>query len=139
MKQILAVLAITLMHLCAARAEDTNVIQGVWTGEPTTGQLGLSITTYEFGTNSLFTRSIENLTIAALAAMRNPSVKFPASQMTGKYWVETNKLFFVFQGYEWMTNVATFMVQEKTLVLTQGVTTNRFKRKEKTEDTEPEN
>jgi hypothetical protein len=130
MKHILTILAITLMHLCVARAENTNIIQGVWTGEPTTGQLGLSITTYDFSTNSVFTRSIENPTMAALAAMRNPSVKMPANQMTGKYWIETNKLSFVFQGYEWMTNVATFVVQDKMLVLTQGGTTNRFKRKE---------
>ena len=130
MKRYLTILATILLHVGFAQARGTNVVLGVWTGEPTLGRLGVSITTYEFSTNSVFRRSIENPTLSAMAAMRNPSVALPANQMTGKYWIETNKLSFVFQGYEWMTNVATFVVQDKMLVLTQGGTTNRFNRKE---------
>ena len=129
MNRTLSILAVTLLCICVGRAGDTNQILGAWTGEPTLGQLGVTRTTYEFRTNSVFSRSIEYVTMSAMATMRKPPVTIPPGQMTGTYWVETNDLYLVFQGFEWMTNIATFVFQEDMLVLTQRGTTARFKRK----------
>jgi len=117
------------LSVSLAQAGNTNSVVGTWTGKPTLGQLGVATTTYEFNTNSVFTRSIEYGTMSAIAAMRNPPVTIPASQMDGRYWVETNRISFVFEGYEWMTNVTTFVFQEDMLVLTEQGKTNQFTRK----------
>ena len=117
------------LSVSLAQAGNTNTVVGTWTGKPTVGQLGLATTTYEFSTNAVFTRSIAYGAMSAIGAMRTPPVAVPASQMAGRYSVETNTISFVFQGYEWMTNVATFVFQEDVLVLTEQGKTNHFTRK----------